>query len=341
MKPAIPIIHCFDHNYVLQAAVCFYSLLEHASPQRTYLIEVVGNGLTDGDKALLVGIVSKFPQAKISFMDSPEIELPALPKDGNISKDVFYKLLAANLFPQYSRVVIADVDVVYQGDIAEVFDALPEDDEAIIAAPLDVTYAAWRGEGILRDIGYPKSLARYERFLTLEERSKLRFGAGFMVHNLKRIREANLDKVWFDYAQKHFSRLILFEQDVLNYVSGHQMKALPGSAMAIAGYYAHYQTLSEADRKSNPAWDEMYKHPIQVHYASGIKPWKYPDSPMADLWFDALLKSGLFPQWLKWIDNYMHGESKKYKRRTLFQCSMPFGKKQRLRFSMIKERSLQ
>ncbi|MDO5463143.1 MAG: hypothetical protein Q4F99_06660, partial [bacterium] len=71
------------------------------------------------------------------------------------------------------------------------------------------------------------------------------------------------------------------------------------------------------------------------------KPWNYPDSPMADLWFDALLKSGLFPQWLKWIDNYMHGESRKYKRRTLFKCSMPFGKKQRLRFSMIKERSLQ
>lgn len=336
----IPIVHCFDHNYVLQAAVCFYSLLEHTSPDRNYCIAVIGRNLTQEDKTLLTKIVTQFPQATINIVDAPELDLPDIPKRTNFSKDIFYKFLIADLFPDYTQVIIADVDVVYQGDVADVFEMLADTDDAIIAAPLDISYAAWRGEGILRDLGCPKSLERYHRKLSPEKLSQLRFGAGFMVYNLKRIRELKLSSTWITYTKQHFSQIILPEQDVLNYVSGDQMKPMGGHAMAIAGYYAHYEKLTPQERADNPAWDEMFTHPIQIHYASGIKPWKYPDSPMANLWFDALLKSGLFPLWLKWIDNAMHGENRKIKRRSIFNWSIPVGKKIRFRLSLTKERLL-
>lgn len=340
MKEKIPIVHCFDHNYVLQAAVCFYSLLEHTSPSRRYQIEVVGSGLTAEDKQLLAGIIEKFPQAKIAFMESPTLDLPHFAKTNNFTKDVFIKLMIADLFSQYDRVVVSDVDVVYQGDIAEVFNTLNENDDAYLSGPLDVSYAVWHGEGILRDVGVPKSLKRYEKRYSKEELKQFRIGAGLMVYNLKRMRQDQFVQRALAFSKAHFNQLILPEQDVFNLLCGEYLKGFPLRMMAIAGYYADYQALTEDERKANPAWDKTYQQPIQIHYASGIKPWKYPDSPMADLWFDALLKSGLFPLWLKWIDRFMHGASRKCKRRSIFQWSLPFGKKQRLTFSLVKERLL-
>ena len=144
----IPIVHCFDHNYVLQAAVCFYSLLEHTSPNRNYCIAVIGRDLTQEDKTLLTKVVTQFPQATIDIVDAPELDIPDIPRQTNFSKDIFYKFLIADLFPHYTRAIIADVDVIYQGDVADVFEMLTDDDDAIISAPLDIAYAAWRGEGI-------------------------------------------------------------------------------------------------------------------------------------------------------------------------------------------------
>ena len=34
----IPVVHCFDNNYVLPAAVAFYSLLENADSNYFYRI---------------------------------------------------------------------------------------------------------------------------------------------------------------------------------------------------------------------------------------------------------------------------------------------------------------
>ncbi|MBO6067190.1 MAG: glycosyltransferase family 8 protein, partial [Kiritimatiellae bacterium] len=89
----VPIVHCFDHNYVLPAGVAFRSLLAHARHADVmYLLYVIGSGLTDDDKALLDGIVGKFENARLEFLPPPELPLPKL-KRGNFSRDMFYKML--------------------------------------------------------------------------------------------------------------------------------------------------------------------------------------------------------------------------------------------------------
>lgn len=40
----------------------------------------------------------------------------------HFSYEVFYKLIAPSLFPQYDKIIISDVDVVFLGDITRSFD---------------------------------------------------------------------------------------------------------------------------------------------------------------------------------------------------------------------------
>lgn len=332
----IPVIHCFDGNYVLQAGVCFHSLLSHADPSRTYSLHVVGTGLTDADRALLREVVARFPNATLAFSEPPALDLPDF-RGGNFAKDLFYKLKAAELFPQYDVAVISDVDVVYADDVALAFDALRADGPALLAGPLDISYAAWRGEGILRDLGAPKSLRRYATRFTPEERARLRLGAGLMTFNLRRMREERLTERFMAFARGNFHRLILPEQEVFNLVCGDHTQAYPPHMMAIAGYHAHYLRMTPAERQDNPAWDAMFAHPVQIHYASGVKPWKYPASPLADLWFDALLGSGLFARWRAWIDDVLHHEERLRKRRRLLLWQIPLSRRRRLRFELSKD----
>lgn len=332
----IPILHCFDHNYVLQAGVCFHSLLSHTSPTRHYVLHVMATGLTAEDKDLLQGIVGHFRNATLVFDNPPKLDLPDL-KGGNFSKALFYKLALANLYPQYDRAIVSDVDVVYADDIALAYDVLPVDSSAYLAGPLDVTYASWRGEGILRDLGAPKSLRRYFSNFSAEERSQLRVGAGFMTFNLRRMREEQIPDRCFSFAKKNFKRLVLPEQDVLNLICGEDIVFYPPRMMAIASYATRYHSMTPAEKEDNPAWEAMFSHPVQIHYATGIKPWKYPASPMADLWFNALLDSGLFARWRTWIDNELNGEKNFLKRKRLFQWRIPLGKRRTLSFELTKE----
>ena len=49
-------------------------------------------------------------------------EFDVMKTKAHYSKEVLYKLLAPTIFPQYEQIIITDVDVVFCGDIAEIYD---------------------------------------------------------------------------------------------------------------------------------------------------------------------------------------------------------------------------
>ena len=324
----IPVIHCFDHNYVLPAGVAFQSMLEQAtSPDTHYALHVVGTALTDGDKTLLSGIVAHFPQASLEFHDPPPLNLPAFENRGNLARDVFYKMMLPDLFPQYDLVIVSDVDVAYADDIASFFDAFGENEDFYVCGTEDIGYASWRARGILRDGGAPKFFKRYQRNMTAEERESLRIGMGFIVMNLRLCRADGMTARWFSFAQGNFDRLVLLEQDVINICCAPKVQAVSSRFMAIAGYEPAYRSLSEAERAANPAWDDMFAHPVQIHYASGVKPWKYPYSACSGLWFQACLSAGLFDLWRARYWHFMAPQFRTMFGKKLLDVRVPVGKR--------------
>ena len=72
----------------------------------------------------LQNIVAGFANASLEFiqMNGRFKELFNSTKSKNhYSKEMFYKFLPPRLFPDYDKIIITDVDVVYQGDISKDF----------------------------------------------------------------------------------------------------------------------------------------------------------------------------------------------------------------------------
>lgn len=336
---SIPVVYCFNHSYVMQAGVAFQSMLEHAkTPNTKYSIHVIGSQLTEEDKAALGKIVCRFQQAEIRFHESPRLDIPRYHSAGNLSQDMFYKMTPPLLFPQYERVVVSDADVVYMDDVAQMFEELSAEEDIYLCGVEDVGYAALRGHGILRDVGAPRFFRRYDRQMSESERSKLVVNTGFMVMNLRLCRKDGMAERWISFTRQNFKRLVLPDQDVLNICSHPKIKAAPSRFMAFAEYEPIYQSISAAKRAENPAWDEMYSNPVMVHYTSGIKPWKYPQSACSRLWFEACMRAGLFDEWRKWYANFMMPQTRTMTGKRLVNAAIPLGKGKTLHIQIHKER---
>lgn len=301
----LPIVHCFDRNYVLPAAVCFRSLLEHArTPGVAYAIYVIGRDLREADRELLEMVVKPFPNARLVFAPPPPLPdfSRAFPKKSHFSADLFYKLVLPEAFPELDKAVVADVDVVYQDDVAQIWPLLADEEPYELAGIWDLGYAAAHGTGLF-PTGRPL-VQHYLKSFTAAERDKLRIGAGMLVYNLKKLRAAGRSKEWLDFAVRNAARAILPEQEVFGLVRGDLIKVLPLRFMAVAEHAPRYDAMTAAERAANPAWDEMYRAPVQLHYASRIKPWKYPGSARAELWFAALARAGLVEEWRRWYADF-------------------------------------
>ena len=301
----LPIVNCFDHNYVLPAAVCFRSLLEHArTPDVEYAIYVIGRDLTDADRELLAKVVKPFPNARLVFAPPPPLPdfSRAFPKKSHFSADLFYKLVLPETLPELDKAVVADVDCVYQDDIAQIWPLLTDDEPYELAGIWDIGYAAVHGTGLF-PTGRPL-IRHYVKLFTAEERDKLRIGAGMLVYNLKKLRSARRSKEWLDFAVRNAERAILPEQEVFGLVRGDLIKVLPLRFMAVAKYAPRYDAMGPDERVANPAWDAMYAAPVQMHYSTKVKPWKFPGSARAELWFAALARAGLVERWRRWYAEY-------------------------------------
>jgi lipopolysaccharide biosynthesis glycosyltransferase len=300
----IPIVHCFDNNYVIPAAVAFHSLLSPAKSADTlYVLHVIGRGLSEEDRELLRSIVDRFQNAQIVFHEPPDMGIE-LATNSVFSVDVFSKMAVPDILTD-DVALIADVDVVYDGDVADFYHELKADDDYWLCGTADIGYSAWRGKGILRDTGELKFFRRYSKFMSKQEREKLLIGVGFFAMNLKRCREDGAVEKWMAFAKKNIKRVLLPEQDVFNICSWPKIKIVSSRYMAIAAYMPRYEKMTAVERGENPAWDDMYANPVQIHYASGIKPWKYPASPMAGKWFDACVTAGMLHQWRAWYGKLM------------------------------------
>lgn len=330
----IPIIHCFDQNYVLPAAVCFQSLLEHADTANArYALHVVGD-IPESDQTLLRSIVGKFENASVDFIPPPPLPVDAtvIPQKGHYSPDLYNKLAIPELFLQYEKVIVADVDVVYQDDIAKAFDAFPIDGKHLVAGVWDLGYAAYHRKGLF-PTGRPL-IRKYARVYTSEELDRLRIGAGLLVFDMKGLRDGGWTAEWKAFAKKNAYRAILPEQEVLNLTLGDAVKILPLNYMAIAEHAPLYDNMVAAVKNENSSWDEMYAHPVQMHYASKIKPWKYPGSARSELWFDACVRAGMIESWRRWYAAFSAPMVSYSMEKTLADCKMG-----RFHIRLTKERS--
>lgn len=311
---------CFDHNYVLPAAVSIYSLLEHAKrPGVRYCISAVGADFTDQDRALLSSVVGKFENARLAFETPPELgfDVATVLKGSHFSAALFFKMLLPRLFPDCDRLLVLDADTVYNDDVAVLCDEVAGCDDFYLAGAWDQCYARWHCKGLIPDGRVVMS--NYSVHWTEDEREKLIVNAGLMVLNCRKIVADGIVDKWIEMTKRDFGRLTLPEQEVMNFVCDERVLPLSWRSMAYAHFYPEYYKMSDSERQANPVWIEMFENPVQIHFTDRNKPWQYPALPMAGLWFDACIRAGLFDEWRKWYGQYSRPMVTWAKRIALFE----------------------
>lgn len=296
-KVIIPIMHCFDNNYVIPAAASFYSMLKYADPQYQYRLYVLHTDITIQNQEMLNNIVAQFHNASLTFVNMEnrfEDIWEQLNFSGHFSKEVLYKLLVASIFPQYDKIIITDVDVVFCGDIAPSYIEMNEN--------LPVCFAGVRQicpKGTWLDSYYDN----YKVHFNKDARAQLKVCGGYLVANLRYLRESKREEKFLRYLSANAYRLLQSEQDVINFCcDDSEIAYLPLNNVVCSYMYDIFKPGIEYPEDPFYSEEEIsnaMKQPIQLHYATGTKPWNELLSTKADIWVRYIAEAGVFPQYMR------------------------------------------
>ena len=134
---SIPVIFAIDNNVVMQCGVTITSLLMNAKADTFYDIYILCDEvcLDVEERKKLKDAFEESTQCKIDFVDVgktfKEIEKVI---QGHVTTATYYRLLIPVLFSQFERVIYADIDIVFQQDLSELYQNPLPNGEWITAA---------------------------------------------------------------------------------------------------------------------------------------------------------------------------------------------------------------
>ena len=242
-KEIIPIFFATDDNYVPYLDVTLASLIENASNDYFYDIHILNTGL------------NYFNKFKISQRDRDNVSI----KFDDISKDIefiskkfqniyhfslatYYRLFIETLFPQYSRILYLDCDIVVLGDISKLW-----------TTDLEGNMVAGVVEGF---VAGTKEFREYAKNAVGLNPDKY-INAGILVIDLDKFRENKVEKNFTELLSTYNFDTIDPDQCYLNFLCKDKIKYLPCGWNFTSAY-------NQAEGGMNI-----------VHYALAKKPWQF------------------------------------------------------------------
>ena len=295
----IPIMFTFNNNYCVPASACFISIMEHASKENDYYFYVLHSDITEEHENMLKEDMNKYSNCHLEFINMNnkyEEEYNRVQNHSHFSKELLYKLSCASIFSKESKIIITDVDVIFLDDIAIMYDALDEKEDYYYAG---IGVAEKKSPSIYRGNLYLK-------FTDLEkDMLEKGVGAGFLLVNLKKIRQDGIEEKMLKFLNDNSDRLIQIEQDVINIVCYKHIKRMPHYYMVCSYEYDNYKNGKDFSSIKNPDDIEKEKYalenPVQLHFATSIKPWKYTNCTKSEIWFKYFEMSYFSDLYLKQI----------------------------------------
>ncbi len=313
MQEIIPIVVAFDNHYCIPASVSLFSMLANAKRERErervklfYKIHCLVEDLSLENIAKLEETIAPFSTfSSIEFLDITDKELeprhnyrkldPLIAggikklhlklnsfSQKRFSKMIMCRFFFSSLFPQYDKMIMFDVDILFVGDISESF-FIPLDDHYFGAVREKDLIAMNRNSAKdlyeLRQM-HAKTIGVANNFPNLEEAQILfdnYFNAGFLALNLKSWRKENLENQLMGFFLLKNEKLLFNDQDALCFVCRGRILELPYL------YNAHPSFL---DTPSFPS----VKEARMLHFW-GDKPWKLFSVIGAKKWHEALIQT--------------------------------------------------
>lgn len=291
----IPIIFAIDNNVVMPCGVTITSLLKNAKADTFYDIYVLCNQSkldVDGRKKLNDAFANS-SQCRITFVDvslDEDFKETDWQTTGHLTTAAFYRLAIPLLFPQFGKVIYADVDMIFQQDLSELFVNSLQQQE-LIAAVLDLAIddKYYFQSKLPSMIG--KSVKDY-------------FNSGFLVMNLKQMREENIVEQFNEHAKIKYDQN---DQDVLNVVCSGRVQILPILYNFQMNHFASYMW---GRTSTDILFGELFKH-ATLHYTGKFKPWNSLECVASDTWWHYYKMSPFYDDMVYFMRQYDLIESHK------------------------------
>lgn len=262
----IPVVFAIDDNVVMQCGVTMTSLLLNAKEDTYYDFYVLyeREKLPEQSRERLSFSFVGRENCSVSFVEVVEDYSDFNLVGETLTMATYYRLLIPKLFPQFDKVIYADIDMIFQQDLSELYqNSLPNDEW--IAAARDLA---------IDDKVYFKSVLPYN----VGKTEKDYFNAGFLVMNLKQMRKENVVEEFNRHAKIKYDQN---DQDVLNVVCNGHVQILPSMYNFQLNHFSNYMW-----RRENPEiqFGELFKH-ATLHYTWKHKPWNSLECVAYDTWW--------------------------------------------------------
>lgn len=297
---SIPIVFAIDQNVVMQCGVTITSLLKNAGKETFYDIYILFNrqNLTEENRDSLQRAFEDNTQCHLSFVDVGESfsESEGL-ATGHITTATYFRLAIPTLFSQFEKVIYSDIDIIFQQDLAELFQSSLKNDE-LLAAALDLS--------IDRNVYFDSNMPA-----TIGKDSSNYFNAGFLVMNLQQLRDPEI----LDQLAKHAKiKYVQNDQDVLNIVCGDRVQIIPSIYNFQPSQFATYMWGRDQVAMQ---FGQIFKQ-ATLHYTGPEKPWNSLTCIASDAWWHYYRQSPFYDDSFYFKHQYEQVESARndYRKRT-------------------------
>ena len=272
----VPVIFAIDKNVVVPCGVTITSLLANAGAETVYDLFILcdGDHLGAADRQVLAEAFQREEKCTLSFVDVGDAfkETEGL-TSGHITTATYYRLAIPDLFPQYDKVIYADIDMIFQQDLSDLYETSLQKGE-LVAAALDLSID---GAHYFRS-SLPAKIGKSEKDY---------FNAGFLVMNLKQMREENTVEAFNGHVTVKYDQN---DQDILNIVCNGRVQLLSNLYNFQLTHFTDYMW-----RRKRSAIDfGPFFRKATLHYTGKHKPWNSLESVAYDTWWHYYKMSPFF-----------------------------------------------
>lgn len=275
----IPLFFAVDDNYVPHLCVALRSIIDNCSKNYFYHINVLIEELTTDSK----NAIRQFESEKISvkfYSVTQKLRgiCARLHLRDYYTKATYYRFFIPEMFPEYSKGIYLDCDIVVNADISKLY-----------SKPLGGCLAGAMPEEVITDID---TFGTYSEKVLGVPRYRY-FNAGIMVMNLTEMRKFHIEERFAELIGKRtFS--VAQDQDYLNVLC-----------------YGRVAYISKWWNKTPMPNSNEERKPYIVHYKINFKPWRYDDIPYAEYFWEYAEKTQFYGYFLNSKKNYSNGEKER------------------------------
>ena len=270
-RETIPVFFGIDEPYAPYLAVAICSLFENASPKYRYRVHVMHQDVGEEVQSRIMRLAR--PGCEIEFAPMEEYihkvahvaEHASMKLRGDyFTLTIFYRLFIPVMFPQYTKGIYLDSDIVVPGDISKMYETDLGDNLLGVIHDYSISGLKPLVDYTEMAVGVP-----YETY----------FNSGILLMNMERLREVHLAERFFEVLGKYYFDTVAPDQDYFNALCHGKVTYL------------------------DPAWDAMpcpgmepMENPQLIHYNLFQKPWLYDGIQYADTFWEYAKKSGFIDE---------------------------------------------